>query len=110
MIKTVTASTARSWEKWLYVIVGLVPLFSGILGTGHLLLGSARRPLAVDRLAVLDAGSGAFFTMVIFTFVMTWKAGPQPSEQGRAALVDRLLGHGLLRRGRLGASCIRCRR
>lgn len=62
-------------EKWLYVIVGLA-LFSGILGTGHhyYWIGAPGYWQWIGSLfSTLEVAP--FFTMVMFTFVMTWRAG-----------------------------------
>jgi nitric oxide reductase subunit B len=72
-------------EKWLYVIVGLA-LFSGILGTGHhyYWIGAPGYWQWIGSLfSTLEVAP--FFTMVIFTFVMTWKAGRK--HPNRAALL-----------------------
>ncbi len=72
-------------EKWLYVIVGLA-LFSGILGTGHhyYWIGAPGYWQWIGSLfSTLEVAP--FFTMVIFTFVMTWKAGRK--HENRAALL-----------------------
>ncbi|MCM2454739.1 nitric-oxide reductase large subunit [Rhizobium sp. CG4] len=72
-------------EKWLYVIVGLA-LFSGILGTGHHFywIGAPAYWQWIGSLfSTLEVAP--FFTMVIFTFVMTWKAGLK--HDNRAALL-----------------------
>lgn len=72
-------------EKWLYVIVGLA-LFSGILGTGHhyYWIGAPGYWQWIGSLfSTLEVAP--FFTMVIFTFVMTWKAGCK--HENRAALL-----------------------
>lgn len=72
-------------EKWLYVIVGLA-LFSGILGTGHHFywIGAPGYWQWIGSLfSTLEVAP--FFTMVIFTFVMTWKAGRK--HDNRAALL-----------------------
>ena len=89
-------------EKWLYVIVGLA-LFSGILGTGHHFywIGAPGYWQWIGSLfSTLEVAP--FFTMVIFTVQMTWKAGRKHPEPGRAPVVDRLLRDGVLRRRRLG--------
>ncbi|OJU98755.1 MAG: nitric-oxide reductase large subunit, partial [Shinella sp. 65-6] len=72
-------------EKWLYVIVGLA-LFSGILGTGHhyYWIGAPGYWQWIGSLfSTLEVAP--FFTMVIFTFVMTWKAGR--NHPNKAALL-----------------------
>lgn len=72
-------------EKWLYVIVGLA-LFSGILGTGHhyYWIGAPGYWQWIGSLfSTLEVAP--FFTMVIFTFVMTWKA--YRKHENRAALL-----------------------
>ena len=72
-------------EKWLYVIVGLA-LFSGILGTGHHFywIGAPGYWQWIGSLfSTLEVAP--FFTMVIFTVQMTWKAGRK--HPNRAALL-----------------------
>ncbi|MDX0564511.1 nitric-oxide reductase large subunit [Sinorhizobium medicae] len=72
-------------EKWLYVIVGLA-LFSGILGTGHhyYWIGAPGYWQWIGSLfSTLEVAP--FFTMVVFTFVMTWKAGRK--HPNKAALL-----------------------
>ncbi len=62
-------------EKWLYVIIGLA-LFSGILPRAHhyYWIGAPGYWQWIGSLfSTLEVAP--FFTMVIFTFVMTWKAG-----------------------------------
>jgi nitric oxide reductase subunit B len=81
-------------EKWLYVIVGLA-LFSGILGTGHhyYWIGAPGYWQWIGSLfSSLEVAP--FFTMVIFTFVMTWKAGRK--HPNKAALLWSIIGRGLL--------------
>src|SRR4029079_4953365 len=69
-------------EKWLYVIVGMA-LFSGILGTGHHFywIGAPGYWQWIGSLfSTLEVAP--FFTMVVFTVQMTWKAGrkhPNPA-------------------------------
>ena len=72
-------------EKWLYVIIGLA-LFSGILGTGHHFywIGAPGYWQWIGSLfSTLEVAP--FFTMVIFTVQMTWKAGRK--HPNRAALL-----------------------
>lgn len=72
-------------EKWLYVIVGLA-LFSGILGTGHhyYWIGAPGYWQWIGSLfSTLEVAP--FFTMVIFTVQMTWKAGR--NHPNKAALL-----------------------
>jgi nitric oxide reductase subunit B len=72
-------------EKWLYVIIGLA-LFSGILGTGHhyYWIGAPGYWQWIGSLfSTLEVAP--FFTMVIFTVQMTWKAGRH--HPNRAALL-----------------------
>jgi nitric oxide reductase subunit B len=72
-------------EKWLYVIIGLA-LFSGILGTGHhyYWIGAPGYWQWIGSLfSTLEVAP--FFTMVIFTMQMTWKAGRH--HPNRAALL-----------------------
>ncbi|MDU0340208.1 cbb3-type cytochrome c oxidase subunit I [Bosea rubneri] len=72
-------------EKWLYVIVGLA-LFSGILGTGHhyYWIGAPGYWQWIGSLfSTLEVAP--FFTMVMFTVHMTWKAGR--NHPNRAALL-----------------------
>lgn len=72
-------------EKWLYVIIGLA-LFSGILGTGHHFywIGAPGYWQWIGSLfSTLEVAP--FFTMVIFTMQMTWKAGRK--HPNRAALL-----------------------
>ena len=72
-------------EKWLYVIVGLA-LFSGILGTGHHFywIGAPGYWQWIGSLfSTLEVAP--FFTMVIFTLQMTWKAGRK--HPNKAALL-----------------------
>ena len=72
-------------EKWLYVIIGLA-LFSGILGTGHHFywIGAPGYWQWIGSLfSTLEVAP--FFTMVIFTVQMTWKAGRR--HPNRAALL-----------------------
>jgi nitric oxide reductase subunit B len=62
-------------EKWLYVIVGMA-LFSGILGTGHHFywIGAPGYWQWIGSLfSTLEVAP--FFTMILFTVNMTWKAG-----------------------------------
>ena len=89
-------------EKWLYVIVGLA-LFSGILGTGHhyYWIGAPGYWQWIGSLfSTLEVAP--FFAMVLFTFTMAWKGGRDHPNTGRAAVVARLLGDGVLRRRRVG--------
>ncbi|MBK5962471.1 nitric-oxide reductase large subunit [Rhodoplanes elegans] len=72
-------------EKWLYVIIGLA-LFSGILGTGHhyYWIGAPGYWQWIGSLfSTLEVAP--FFTMVLFTVQMTWKAGRK--HPNRAALL-----------------------
>lgn len=72
-------------EKWLYVIVGLA-LFSGILGTGHhyYWIGAPGYWQWIGSLfSTLEIAP--FFTMILFTVHMTWKAGR--NHPNRAALL-----------------------
>ena len=72
-------------EKWLYGIVGLA-LFSGLLGTGHhyYWIGAPSYWQWVGNIfSTLEIAP--FFTMVIFTVQMTWKAGRK--HPNRAALL-----------------------
>ncbi len=72
-------------EKWLYVIVGLA-LFSGILGTGHhyYWIGAPGYWQWIGSLfSTLEVAP--FFTMILFTVQMTWKAGR--NHPNRAALL-----------------------
>ena len=72
-------------EKWLYVIVGLA-LFSGILGTGHhyYWIGAPGYWQWIGSLfSTLEVAP--FFTMVVFTIMMTWKAGR--NHPNKAALL-----------------------
>jgi nitric oxide reductase subunit B len=72
-------------EKWLYVIVGMA-LFSGILGTGHHFywIGAPSYWQWIGSLfSTLEVAP--FFTMVVFTVQMTWKAGRK--HPNRAALL-----------------------
>ena len=72
-------------EKWLYVIVGLA-LFSGILGTGHhyYWIGAPGYWQWIGSLfSTLEVAP--FFTMILFTVHMTWKAGR--NHPNRAALL-----------------------
>ncbi len=72
-------------EKWLYVIVGLA-LFSGILGTGHhyYWIGAPAYWQWIGSLfSTLEVAP--FFTMILFTVHMTWKAGR--NHPNRAALL-----------------------
>jgi nitric oxide reductase subunit B len=72
-------------EKWLYVIVGLA-LFSGILGTGHHFywIGAPGYWQWIGSLfSTLEVAP--FFTMILFTVHMTWKAGR--NHPNRAALL-----------------------
>lgn len=72
-------------EKWLYVIVGMA-LFSGILGTGHHFywIGAPSYWQWIGSLfSTLEVAP--FFTMVIFTIHMTWRAGRK--HPNRAALL-----------------------
>jgi nitric oxide reductase subunit B len=72
-------------EKWLYVIVGMA-LFSGILGTGHHFywIGAPGYWQWIGSLfSTLEVAP--FFTMVVFTVQMTWKAGRK--HPNRAALL-----------------------
>jgi nitric oxide reductase subunit B len=72
-------------EKWLYVIVGMA-LFSGILGTGHHFywIGAPGYWQWIGSLfSTLEVAP--FFTMILFTVNMTWKAGRR--HPNRAALL-----------------------
>ncbi|CAI2933849.1 cbb3-type cytochrome c oxidase subunit I [Aminobacter niigataensis] len=72
-------------EKWLYVIVGLA-LFSGILGTGHhyYWIGAPGYWQWIGSLfSTLEVAP--FFSMVLFTFHMIWKAGR--NHPNKAALL-----------------------
>ncbi|MCP8940851.1 cbb3-type cytochrome c oxidase subunit I [Alsobacter sp. SYSU M60028] len=72
-------------EKWLYVIIGLA-LFSGILGTGHhyYWIGAPGYWQWIGSLfSTLEVAP--FFTMILFTVQMTWKAGRK--HENRAALL-----------------------
>jgi nitric oxide reductase subunit B len=72
-------------EKWLYIIVGLA-LFSGILGTGHhyYWIGAPGYWQWIGSLfSTLEVAP--FFSMVVFTVHMTWKAGR--NHPNKAALL-----------------------
>ncbi|UDF32415.1 UNVERIFIED_ORG: cbb3-type cytochrome c oxidase subunit I (plasmid) [Roseateles sp. XES5] len=72
-------------DKWLYLIITMA-LVTGILGTGHhfFFIGLPGYWHWVGSLfSTLEVAP--FFTMVIFTFVMTWKAGR--NHPNKAALL-----------------------